>query len=61
VRFWVVSPGHLKAALNSFRGMKDPLEGAEVVVRLICEEDGQQREGGTFWEFERGEMRLVLW
>lgn len=57
VKFWVISPGHLKTAFNNFRGTKDPLGGAEVVVRLVCEEGGQ--EGGTFWEFEGGEMREV--
>lgn len=57
VRFYAVSPGHLKTALNNFRGTKDPLDGAEVVIRLVCEE----HEGGTFWEFERGEMRIVPW
>jgi NAD(P)-dependent dehydrogenase (short-subunit alcohol dehydrogenase family) len=57
VRFYAVSPGHLKTAFNNFRGTKDPLDGAEVVARLVCEE----REGGTFWEFEGGEMRNVPW
>lgn len=61
LRFWAVSPGNLKTAFNNFRGTKDPLEGAEVVVRLVCEEGGEQREGGTFWEFEGGEMRVVPW
>lgn len=56
-RFYAVSPGHLKTAFNNFRGTKDPLDGAEVVVRLVCEE----HEGGTFWEFEGGEMRKVPW
>jgi hypothetical protein len=59
VRFWAVSPGHLKTAFNNFRGAKDPLDGAEVVVRLVCEEG--KREGGTFWEFEEGEIREVPW
>ena len=60
VRIWAVSPGHLRTAFNNFRGTKEPLGGAEVVVRLVCEEDGE-REGGTFWEFEGGEMREVPW
>lgn len=60
VRFWAVSPGHLKTAFNNFRGTKDPIDGAEVVVRLVCEEEGM-REGGSFWEFEDGEMREVPW
>jgi NAD(P)-dependent dehydrogenase (short-subunit alcohol dehydrogenase family) len=59
VKFYAVSPGHLKTAFNNFRGKKDPLDGAEVVVRLVCEEG--EREGGTFWEFEGGEMREVPW
>jgi len=30
--FHVASPGHCKTAFNSFRGTKDPLDGAKVVV-----------------------------
>ncbi len=36
---------------------EDPLDGAEVVVRLVCE----GRDGGTFGEFEGGEMRILPW
>lgn len=50
----------MRTALNRFRGMKDPLDGAEVVVRLVCDGEGKL-DGGTFWEFENGEMRVVPW
>lgn len=44
-RFHAASPGHCRTALNGFRGMKDPLDGAKVVVvelalvekREVCE------------------------
>jgi NAD(P)-dependent dehydrogenase (short-subunit alcohol dehydrogenase family) len=58
VRFYAVSPGHLKTAFNGFRGKKGPVEGAEVVVRLVVDEEGCF-EGGTFWEFDEGERRVV--
>ena len=61
VRYFVVAPGVLKTAFTNFyaRG-KDPLQGAEAVVRLALHEKGEF-EGGTHWEFEEGEMRVVPW
>ncbi|KAL2066060.1 hypothetical protein VTL71DRAFT_2131 [Oculimacula yallundae] len=57
VEFFAANPGHCKTAFNGFKGMKDPLEGAEVVVRLV---GGEGRKGG-FWEFEEGVLREVPW
>ncbi|KAG4428463.1 hypothetical protein IFR05_016049, partial [Cadophora sp. M221] len=34
VEFFAANPGYCKTAFNGFRGTKDPLDGAEVVVRL---------------------------
>lgn len=39
--FWAVSPGHCKTQFNGYRGKKDPLEGARVVVRLLGSERGR--------------------
>jgi hypothetical protein len=60
IAFWVVSPGHTKTAFNKFRGVKDPIDSAEGVVRLLESKKGDI-EPGTFWEFEQGEFRTVPW
>ncbi|RWA07850.1 hypothetical protein EKO27_g7249 [Xylaria grammica] len=60
ITFWVANPGHCKTGFNGFKGPKDPLEGAEVVLRLLRSEKGDIA-GGTFWEFEDGEFRTVPW
>lgn len=60
IEFFAANPGHCKTTLNGFRGTKDPLDGAEVVVQLITGERGQWKKGG-FWEFEEGGMREVPW
>ncbi|KAH7417817.1 hypothetical protein BKA64DRAFT_180059 [Cadophora sp. MPI-SDFR-AT-0126] len=57
VQFFAANPGHCKTAFNGFRGTKDPLDGAEVVIRLV---GGEGRKGG-FWEFEEGVLREVPW
>ena len=61
IRFFVVAPGVLNTAFTNFlaRG-KDASQGAEAVVRLALDEKGEF-EGGTHWEFEQGEMRIVPW
>ncbi|KAF2649284.1 NAD(P)-binding protein [Lophiostoma macrostomum CBS 122681] len=56
---WRQSPGHCRTALNGFTGKKEPLDGAEVVVRLVGDEG--ERWGQGFWEFEDGEVRRVAW
>ncbi|KAI0437078.1 NAD(P)-binding protein [Xylaria telfairii] len=60
ITFWVTNPGHCKTGFNGFKGHKDPLDGAEVVLRLLRSERGDI-EGGTFWEFENDEFRQVPW
>lgn len=60
VTFWVVSPGHCKTGFNGFRGTKDPLLGAEVILKLLESQKGEV-EGGTFWEYEQDKFRAVPW
>jgi NAD(P)-dependent dehydrogenase (short-subunit alcohol dehydrogenase family) len=60
IEFWAANPGHCKTAFNGYRGAKDPLDGAEVVVQLALGRKGQWKKGG-FWEFEEGVMREVPW
>ena len=50
VRFHAASPGHCKTAFNDYRGTKDPLDGARVVVELALA-DKQKYENG-FWQLE---------
>ncbi|TBU47287.1 NAD(P)-binding protein [Dichomitus squalens] len=38
----------------------DPEVGAEVIYRLLAD-DEKTYEGGSYWEFEQGEMRTVPW
>jgi NAD(P)-dependent dehydrogenase (short-subunit alcohol dehydrogenase family) len=62
-RFWAVNPGFCKTAFNGFKGTRDPVVGAEVVVRLVLDEEGVYGKGG-FWEWDEGEegrMREVPW
>ncbi len=60
ITFWAVSPGHCKTAFNGFRGTKDAMDGAEVVIQLLESEPGDCG-GGTFWEYENGTLQLVPW
>ncbi|QKD61627.2 uncharacterized protein FOBCDRAFT_192088 [Fusarium oxysporum Fo47] len=60
ITFWAVSPGHCKTAFNGYKGRKDPLEGAEAVVRLLESTKGDI-EPGTFWEYENGSFQQVPW
>jgi NAD(P)-dependent dehydrogenase (short-subunit alcohol dehydrogenase family) len=55
VWFGAVSPGHCKTAFNGWRGRKDPVDGARVVVELAFAEGGRWQSGG-FWQME-GEER----
>lgn len=45
-------------AKKIYDGLRDPKEGAEVVVRLATEDS---YECGTYWEFVDGEMKTVPW
>ncbi|KAL6240314.1 hypothetical protein RBB50_012781 [Rhinocladiella similis] len=58
VEFQLVSPGHCKTAFNGYRGTRDPLEGANVVVGLIVAEEGRHKNAG-FWETKGASMDLV--
>ena len=53
VAFYVASPGHCKTAFNGFRGTKDPLDGARVVVELALAERGKYEIG--FWQLDGDE------
>ena len=53
VAFYAASPGHCKTAFNGFRGTKDPLDGARVVVELALAESGKYENG--FWQLEGDE------
>jgi NAD(P)-dependent dehydrogenase (short-subunit alcohol dehydrogenase family) len=59
IEFQLASPGHCSTGLNGFRGERDPLEGARVVVELAL---GGRRETG-FWEKvgEGKELVRVPW
>ncbi|KAK5624833.1 hypothetical protein RRF57_000549 [Xylaria bambusicola] len=59
ITYWVASPGYCKTGFNGFKGHKDPLEGAEVVLRLLKSNRGEIR-GGTFWELEKGHFERFL-
>lgn len=62
IRYFAVAPGVLKTAFTNYAIGKDPVDGAEVVVRLLGDkEDGSKFEGGSYWEFVDGEMRVVPW
>jgi NAD(P)-dependent dehydrogenase (short-subunit alcohol dehydrogenase family) len=54
IEFWAANPGHCKTAFNGYRGTKDPLEGAEVVVQLVMAKRGQWKRG------DFGSSRRVL-
>jgi hypothetical protein len=45
VGFYIVNPGHCKTALNGYKGTKDPLDGANMVVRLVAEERWEWKTG----------------
>ncbi|KAJ9613681.1 uncharacterized protein PV06_00675 [Exophiala oligosperma] len=58
VEFQLVSPGHCKTAFNGYRGTRDPLEGANVVVGLIVAEKGRYKNA-CFWETKGANVDLV--
>ena len=62
IKYFAVAPGMMKTRFNNYLKFgKDPKDGAEVVVRLL--ENGSEDEypGGTYWEFEQGDMKMVPW
>jgi NAD(P)-dependent dehydrogenase (short-subunit alcohol dehydrogenase family) len=59
ILFHAVSPGHCKTALNGFRGTKDPIDGAKVVVKLLnCERNAY---ASGFWQCEGDGLSPVQW
>ena len=61
IQIYSASPGFCKTAFNGWRGMKDPLDGAKVVVELALAAEGTY-EGG-FWhiEGEDTQPRRIAW
>ena len=59
VKFYAANPGHCKTALNSFKGARDPLDGARVVVELALALEGMF--GSGFWVWDEGGIREVAW
>lgn len=62
IQYYACAPGPLKTGFTNFSEnpiCKPPEAGAEVIVRLIADE--HEYEGGSFWEFEEGEMRRIPW
>lgn len=57
VAIQAVSPGHCKTAFNNYRGTKDPLDGAKVIVHLI--HSGTSDFGNGFWQMEDGDASPV--
>lgn len=46
IRFYAVQPGLLKTASRGFReGTKDPKDGAEVVTRIVLDDEGKYPGG----------------
>lgn len=52
-----VSPGHCKTAFNGYRGTKEPLDGAKVIVDLM--HSGTSKFGNGFWQMEQGDAAPV--
>ncbi|KAJ5267906.1 hypothetical protein N7478_010714 [Penicillium angulare] len=59
VCFYCASPGHCRTALNNYRGKKNPIDGAKVIVELAVSRKGQYDPG--FWELENGMMSQIAW
>jgi NAD(P)-dependent dehydrogenase (short-subunit alcohol dehydrogenase family) len=58
VSFYLISPGHCKTEFNGFRGLRDPLEGANVVVELVCAEKNFYKTGKNYET--RGDSRELI-
>lgn len=52
-----VSPGHCRTAFNNYRGTKDPLDGAKVIVHLV--HSGTSNFDNGFWQMEEGDSSPV--
>ncbi|GFN20603.1 hypothetical protein AtubIFM55763_005674 [Aspergillus tubingensis] len=61
IRYYACAPGALKTAFtNWWPNGRSPEDGAEVVVQLLGDDEGKF-EGGSYWEFVEGEMKVVPW
>ena len=61
IRYFVVAPGVLKTAFGTYPAHgKDPVEGAEAVIRLALDRKFEF-EGGTHWKFAEGQMKTIPW
>ena len=58
VEFHLVSPGYCKTAFNGYRGTRDPVEGANVVVDLVKAEKGKYKNAG-FWKTKGASLNVV--
>ena len=58
VMFQMVGPGHCKTAFNGYRGTREPMEGANVVVECVVRPK-EQLENAGFWE-TKGESRELV-
>jgi NAD(P)-dependent dehydrogenase (short-subunit alcohol dehydrogenase family) len=58
VVFLVVGPGHCKTAFNGYRGVKNPMEGAVVVVECVVRSRGEVGNA-AFWETRSSSRELV--
>ena len=54
VRFYVISPGHCKTAFNGYRGPRNPLDGAGVIVELANAREKEQYGMYGFWSMADG-------
>ena len=63
VKYYLTCPGFVTTGFNGFmEGGKTPLEGAEVIIRLL--EGKKEYEAGRFWQCEDrvgGEMIILNW
>ncbi|KAI1119499.1 NAD(P)-binding protein [Nemania sp. NC0429] len=61
IRYYACAPGALRTAFSNYRdGLRSPERGAEVIVRLLADNE-LLYEGGSYWEYEEEEMRRVPW
>ncbi|EAT79361.1 short-chain dehydrogenase/reductase [Parastagonospora nodorum] len=61
IRFFISNPGLLKTAFSNYISFgKEPQAGAESIVQLMGDEEGQF-DHAMQWEHEEGQMRVVPW
>lgn len=60
VRFYAANPGHCRTAFNGFKGAREPLEGANVILSLV-ERAGAVENGFYETVGDSLEIRRVPW